>query len=314
MKEIKFFPITFFASVMGLSGYVIAFSRLNEIFQLGQDHLAHFFIYAVTVWFFIVLIFYFLKLILYREEVKKDIHHPIRIHFIPTISISLVLLSIAFQKISKDISFIFWFVGSFLHFVILLFILNRWFFHDFKINFKNPSWFIPVVGPILIPISGVNFSYELSWFFYSIGITLWIPLLAILLYRLIFHEPMPIKLLPTFTILLAPPAVAFISYIRLVEHLDIFAKILFYFGVFMFLMLITFLQRFIKISFFLSWWAYTFPLAAFTISVILYYNLTKILFFNYMSIVLFILTTIVIVVVLIKTIQSAIKGEIFVEE
>ncbi|MCX8083642.1 MAG: SLAC1 anion channel family protein [Calditerrivibrio sp.] len=313
-RRLPFFPITFFASVMGLGGFTIALSRVNEVFQLGLKPILDIMLYLVTIWYFFILSTYIMKFLKYPQEVKKDFDHPIKINFIPTSSISLLLLSIGYINISEEVSLLLWIAGSLLHLILLLFIINKWFFKDFKINFKNPSWFIPVVGPILVPISGANYSQELSWFFYSIGIILWLPMLSVLMFRLIFNDPMPIKLLPTLAILLAPPAVGFISYVKLTGMIDPFAKILFYFGVFTFLMLLTFIKRFLKIPFFLSWWAYTFPLAAFTISNILYYKLTGITFFAYLSGALMLLTTIVVLIVTVKTIISISKKEICVEE
>lgn len=315
-SRLQFFPITFFATVMGLTGFTIALGRFAEIFEL------HIYIYglvkglvfSVTAWYFFLISIYIAKYFKYPEEVKKDFNHPIKMNFIPTVSISLILLSIAYMNMSKTVSLIFWIVGSFLHLVLLLYIVNKWFFHDFKINFKNPAWFIPVIGPILVPISGVNFSAEISWFFFSIGIILWLPMLAILLYRLIFNDPMPVKLIPTLAILIAPPAVAFISYVKLTGGVDNFAKVLLYFGVFTFLLLLTFLNRFFSVPFFMSWWAYTFPMAAFTISVVLYYKSTNLSFFSGFAMVMLVLTFLVILTVAIKTIQAAVKGEICIEE
>ena len=313
-EKLKFFPITFFASVMGLVGYTIALDRINEVFELGLQAIVGILLYLTTAWFFIVLFFYLLKFFKYPEEVKKDINHPIKIHFLPTLSISIILLSIAFQKMSPNLSYLFWIFGSVLHLFFLFYIINKWFFHEFKLNFKNPSWFIPIVGPILVPLSGVSFSTEISWFFFSIGIILWLPFLAILFYRLIFTDPMPLKLLPTLTILIAPPSVGFISYVKLIGNLDNFGRILFYFGVFTFLMVLTFVRKFIKLPFFMSWWAYTFPLAAFTISIVLYYKMSNIGFFGNFALFSIIVTTIVILIVLVKTIISAMKGEICIEE
>ena len=48
----------------------------------------------------------------------------------------------------------------------------------------------------------------------------WIVLIAIVFYRIFFHEPNPARLLPTLFILLALPAVGFIAYGALVAQLD----------------------------------------------------------------------------------------------
>ena len=97
----------------------------------------------------------------------------------------------------------------------------------------NPSWFIPIVGNILVPIAGVPLGYtDISWFFFSIGIVFWPVLLTIIFYRIIFHPALPGKLIPTFFILIAPPAVGFLSYMKLTGEMDNFARILYFSGLF----------------------------------------------------------------------------------
>ncbi len=314
VSRLKFFPITFFASVMGLTGLTIALQRFFEVFRIEASGFINFLILLVTGWFFFLTLVYILKFLKYPDEVKKEFKHPVKINFLPTFSISLILLSIAYGKINITVSYIFWISGAFIHLFLLFYIINRWIFNEFKIIVKNPSWFIPVVGPILVPISGVNFSHEISWFYFSIGITLWLPILTILLYRLIFAEPLPEKLLPTLFIFLAPPAVAFISYVKLTDNIDTFAKILFNFGIFSFLLLLTFIRKFTSLKFYLSWWAYTFPMAAFTISLFLYYQKTNMEIFGIFATISLSLTIIIVINVAIRNLISVRRREICVEE
>jgi tellurite resistance protein len=68
--------------------------------------------------------------------------------------------------------------------------------------------------------------------------------LPVFLNRVLFHDPMPIKLLPTLFILIAPASVGFISYMRADRQPGpLRASVLFYFGVFTFLMLTTMLPE-----------------------------------------------------------------------
>ncbi|PMP72942.1 MAG: C4-dicarboxylate ABC transporter [Calditerrivibrio nitroreducens] len=313
-SRLKFFPVSFFATVMGLAGTSIAFERLSKIFKFEIQNIYITLIILCTIWFLFLTFVYLMKFLKYPEEVKKDFLHPVKLNFIPTFSISLILFSIGYEDLNYNLALTFWILGTIIHFILFLYIVNFWFFKDIKINTKNPAWFIPAVGNILIPFFGIKVSPELSWFFFSAGIVMWIPLFSILLYRMMFTDPLPLKLMPTLVILVAPPAIGFISYIKITNQIDSFAKVLFYFGFFTFIMLLTFFKSLVKIPFYLSWWAYTFPSAAFTISVVLYFRLTQIVFFKYLSLIAFLLTTVLVLIVLIKTIQAATKGEICVED
>jgi hypothetical protein len=134
-----------------------------------------------------------------------------------------------------------WLAGTALHLVFTFYVMDVWIHHDkFEVHHINPAWFIPVVGNVLVPIAGMELGYtELSWFFFSIGMLFWLVLFAIIFYRVLFHNPLPGKLMPTFFILIAPPAVGFIACIKLTGDLDAFGRVLYYSGLFLTLLLLT---------------------------------------------------------------------------
>lgn len=246
--------------------------------------------------------------------VIADLRHPIRLSFVPTMSIGLILLGGVFLNRIPRLSLLLWMLGSALHLGLTLFVISSWMHGEqFKIEHINPSWFIPAVGnvpvPAPVPIAGVAHGYtEISWFFLSIGLTFWVLLFALFFNRILFHIPMPAKLLPTLFILIAPPAVGFVSYIKLTGELDSFARILFYVGLFITLLLLSQIRRFYGLPFFLSWWAYSFPMAAMTIASFVYSEQTGIAGFELLGSTLLTLSTALITVLLWKAVQ-AIKAE-----
>lgn len=314
-SKLEHFPVTLLPSVMGLAGLAIVYLKFQHEFGLslpvGQGIL-----FAVSAWFAFLMGVQGIRLIRYPAALGKDFNHPIRSNFFPAISISLLLLCIGYQEIGQlALARVLWYIAAPLHLVLLLKILHDWFHKTYKIGSFNPAWFIPVVGPLLVPIAGVKIANpEISWFFYATGIVFWIVLLAVLLGRIFFNDSMPKKLIPTLFILIAPPSVGFISYVKLTHSLDPFARILFYFGVFTFLMLLTMVKKFKEVPFFLSWWAYTFPLASFTISNFLMYKMTELILFRQAAFLMTIVTTVTIIYVLFKTLQVATRGGICIPE
>lgn len=314
-SRIRFFPISFFSVVMGLTGFAIAVLRAEEILGLpagaGQ----------VLVWFaamvFLALVgVYAAKVARFPAEVVKELNHPIKLSFFPAISISLVLLSIAFRAAQPELSFILLAIGAPLQLGFTLFVMSRWIGHThFEITHSNPSWFIPVVGNILVPVAGMAHGLsEISWFFFSIGLVFWLVLLTIIMNRVIFHHPLPEKLLPTFFILIAPPAVGFISYVKLTGGLDGFARVLFYTALFTVLLLGALQSKFRGIKFFLSWWAYSFPTAAITMASMLMFHQTGNAFFSWLSWLLLALLTGIILLLLVRTGAAMAAGRICVED
>jgi tellurite resistance protein len=274
-SRLQHLPIALFATVMGLSGLTLAWQKSATVFQLppaiGQGLLV-----LTGGLFALLVIAYSLKVLRHGDRVRAELDHPVKLSFFPAISISLILLGTATRHSLPDLSVGLWGVGAALHLLLMLFIVNRWMHHDhFQITHINPAWFIPAVGNILIPIAGMTHGQpSISWFFFSIGLIFWIVLLTIIFYRVIFHDPLPGRLLPTLFILVAPPAVGFIAYEGMTGGIDPFARILFNIALFMTLLLITQIRRFAALSFFLSFWAYSFPLAAMTIAAMVYHQQT----------------------------------------
>ncbi|QIK38362.1 C4-dicarboxylate ABC transporter [Caldichromatium japonicum] len=263
LPRLAYFPVSFFAMVMGLSGLTIGWERLQALLQLDLGLTP--WLLGITGFIFGLLLFiYALKILLYRAEVVRELHHPIRLSFFPTISISLLLLAVATLPVSHALSKPLWIAGASLHLLFTLYILSVWIHHEhFQIHHLNPAWFIPAVGNVVVPIAGVPLGHlEISWFFFSIGMLFWLILLVIVFNRILFHHPLDAHLMPTLFILIAPPAVGFISYLKLVGSLDSFGRILYFAGLFLTILLFTQIRRFIGLRFFLSWWAYSFPLAA----------------------------------------------------
>lgn len=310
LSKLEHFPIAFFAMVMGLTGLTLAWEKAAVILGLPTI-IGESLLYLSATAFLLVTLTYLLKAIRHRSAVLKEFNHPIKISFFPAFSISLILMSIATLGVSKTLSEYLWVLGVSLHLIFTLYVLGQWLHHPkFKIAHSTPAWFIPVVGNILVPIAGVQHGYnEISWFFFSIGLIYWIILKTLILNRMFFHDPLPEKLLPTLFILIAPPAVGFISYTQLTGGVDSFSRILFYSAMFLVLFLLSQLPRFSRIQFFMSWWAYSFPLAASTVAsfVMQQHNPS---FSPIFSIALLCLSSGVITLLLFRTLLGITRGEI----
>lgn len=275
-NKLEHFPISFFAMVMGCTGFAMAAQKIQTFFTPPKLLLYAPLLFS-TALFLVITLIYLMKFFVAPENVKKEFNHPIKIHFFPTFSISLLLLSSAYLDMNHYISKFLWAAGTFLHLLFTIAIVSRWMHHTtFKIIHLNPSWFIPAVGNILIPLSGiVHGPRDVSWFFFSIGFIFWVILLVVVFYRIIFHEPMEEKLLPTLFILIAPPAVGFIALYKLSGSINDFGKVLYFFALFLTMLLFTQFRIFKKIKFFLSSWAYSFPLAAICNASFIMYNESK---------------------------------------
>ena len=315
INRLSLFPVTFFSVSLGLAGFTIAWQRLEELF-LPDSRIGLVLPWMTLSVFSLILLAYLVKLLFHTSRVREEWSHPVRISFFPAASISMLLLSVAFLEISRTVSFWLWTGGALLHLVLTIRIVSTWIHHDrFRITHMNPAWFIPAVGNIVVPIAGiVHAPPAISWFFFSIGLVFWLALFVLFLYRIIFHAPLAERILPTMFILIAPPAVGFIALTRLTGQAGEAGTVLYNFAAFMTLLLLANGRRYLRLRFSLSWWAYSFPLAAMTISSILMYRTSGDPFFKLLALGLGLVVTILILILVAGTIIAIKNRRLCVEE
>ncbi len=304
-------PVPLFATVMGMAGLTLAW-RTGEIVWDGPSTISAALTGLTTVLFIFLAIAYLSKLKGWPDKVKEEFNHPVKLNFFAATSISLILLSMLWLPVAEGWALALWIVGVIAHLLLTLTAMAHWTgAQPMPIESINPAWFIPVVGNILIPLPGVAFGLiELSWFFFSIGLVFWIVLMTLVFYRFIFHDPLPERMMPTLASLLAPPAVGFLAWIELTGEVDAFARILYYIGAFLFLLLLVRLPAFLRLPFFLSWWAYSFPVAAFSIATMEFGRHAALPLMETLGVILLALTTILIVGLALRTLKAARAGEI----
>jgi tellurite resistance protein len=243
-SRLQFFPISWFAVVMGMAGFSIAWSRAEHLFALPVA-VSPLLLAVTAALFILICIVYGIKIGRYPEDVRAELTHPVKIAFLPTISISMILLSIAFLPLGKSLSLALWGWAA-------------------ACTLSSPSMSFPpgcIRPPSISNTSTRHGSFRwsatfwcrlpacimaggTSWFFFSIGLFFWPILTAIIFYRLIFHQSLPERLMPTLFIFIAPPAVALLSWFNLTAAVGHLGNIFYYIAVFFFLLLLSQLASF----------------------------------------------------------------------
>lgn len=167
--------VSMFGMVMGIGGLANAWALAHRAF--GAPLIVSELLLGVAVLLFGVLaVTHLLKLGFHLPAVREEFAHPVRSSFFPTISVAAVVLSIGLRPYAHGWAEGLWCFGAVLHFVLAVTLIRRWILHAQDEGVMTPAWFIPVVGNILIPIGGVPLGYiEISWFFFSVGLILWLP-------------------------------------------------------------------------------------------------------------------------------------------
>jgi len=314
--RLEHMPVSMFSIVMGLAGTTIALEKAEHLWAWSVSPSAV--MLALTALVYVAIsVAYSAKFVLHRKHVVAEFNHPIRLSFFPAMSIGMLLLAIAAMGHYPGVSLVLWAVGATVQLLFTLAILSNWMHHEkFQVQHSNPAWFIPIVGNILVPIAGVPLGFqEVSWFYFSVGLMMWTPLLAVLFNRFFFHPMVPSKLLPTLFILIAPPAVGFISWVKLHNGVvDDVARIFYYFGLFITLLLLAQAKYFMKVSFALPWWAYTFPVAALTIATSVMLEKVGGSFFAMLFPLLLSVLVVLVSVICVRTVIAMMRGQICVPE
>ncbi len=268
LRNLKHFPVLFFASVMGLSGFAIVVQTASADLSL-PGYVPRSLAYFALAVFVLITLTYLTKLVLFPSTVMREALHPSRIGFVATATVATLLVATAILPFHPSLSSVLWFVGTGMHLVLSLYIISIWInYEEFEVPHTNPAWFIPVVGNLVIPLAGVHHADpSLLWFFFSIGLLFWIVLFTIVLYRILFHNPLPKKLIPTFFILMAPPSVGFLSYMKISDDPGELGRFLFSIALLMFLVVMSQYRKYLRLrEFYLTWWTFSFPLAAMTLA------------------------------------------------
>ncbi|MCL1059865.1 TDT family transporter [Shewanella gelidimarina] len=171
----------------------------------------------------ILLLMLVAKFALHPKVLIAELSHPVIGSVIPTFAMGLMVVSAAIGHYSQKLALILWIAAIAIHIIFLfMFIYNR--AVDFKLSHMVPSWFVPPIGMIVAAVSfpqGELFQVQNHWIANAIlnfGMLSYLVMLPIMLYRLIFCEPIPDAAKPTIAIMAAPASLSLAGYLTISEH------------------------------------------------------------------------------------------------
>ena len=257
-------PVSLFAIVMGLAGLAIAWRRAHVAIGappgIGEALMAC----ALFTWL-VVLLIQLLRALRYPGVLVAEFRSPKGIMFVPTFSVSTALLAGGLTPYAKDVASALWIFAASLHLALAFIVVRLWFAERREIDEASPSWFIPVVGNLLMPVIGVPLGYNgVSWFLFAVGAMFWLILAPVMTWRLFFAAPLAEAAAPSIFILLAPPSVGALAVLALTGgEASSLTHVLFGFSAFVAALVASLLGKVLRTHFAIGWWALTFPTAAF---------------------------------------------------
>ncbi|MGS0692435.1 TDT family transporter [Shewanella sp. 0m-4] len=158
------------------------------------------------------------KFVLHPKVLMQELTHPVVGSVIPTFAMGLMVVSAAIGHFNHSIAVVIWLLAIGIHMVFLtLFVYYRAI--DFKLDHMVPSWFVPPIGIIVAAVSfphGAEMQYQwLADAILTFGMLSYLVMLPIMLYRLIFCEPIAEAAKPTIAILAAPASLSLAGYLTI---------------------------------------------------------------------------------------------------
>lgn len=240
-------PNSILASVIGISGVTLALHAAEG--QARWSHDASVAALSLTCAVFGGLAaIHVSKVIRHPNAVAKEWHCPVTLSVFSALMISLLLIATALNAVAPHIARLVWVVGALGQAGPTLAVLSDWIgYRPFPSVYISPAWFIPAIGTVVASFVVVP------------------PVL--MMNRLVFHDPLPGRMVPIRAILIAPPAVASLSWLQLDGGvLDSAARLFCGTAIVFTALALTQVAKLRGQGFALSWWGLSFPVAALTIA------------------------------------------------
>lgn len=312
LPSIQYLPIGFFGAVMSVAGLSLAWRLASKAYGANIAVSNAIGIIALSM-FAILTLSYLGKFLRYRDLVKHEFKHPVIGSFFGTFGISILLLSSVISSYSSSAQLIVWTIGTVVTLALTVIMISRLFNGNAAPATVVPALLIGGVGSLDIVVTGGGFTagwtHEVNLLAAAVGGVSAVVFFILIFSRLIHHEPLAGAMRPSKMILVAPFSVGFIAYVNLVQKVDMFAALLFYFGLFLFV--IIFYRLLVKpAAFSLNWWAIGFPMAALAIAALMYSSAVGGIGLEFIAAFLLFLLTVSIFVLSLRTVHALVTGRI----
>ncbi|MDA8229480.1 MAG: C4-dicarboxylate ABC transporter [Desulfitobacterium hafniense] len=302
---IKYFAPGWFAMIMGTGGLANILYLWQTNFQLGTFLGTALAALADIMWFF-VLIPWLIRWVVYFEYVRRDLHHPVTVNFFVTMPVATAIFGtniyIIWSKyLGEPLTYILclsaWIIAIIGVTCFTFYITFRMMRVEEspKPEIINFSWIMAPIANMAVllignPVLEMTLKYQANWAMsvlvtnlalLGIGFFLFIFISAIVFVRLAQHPLPPAEMTPSFGILLSAVGLAVSAVIDLAKNAQnmgilastelarLGAVVIWGFGIWIvgiILMISIYHVRRGGIPFNLGWWAFIFPLAAYTIA------------------------------------------------
>ena len=287
MERLKNFNPAVFASVMGTGAVAIAAYKYSNYWSPLKE-LGIGLTYLNATLYFLLLAPWLLRWAIHTDAALEDLRHPSKGHFYGTSGAATIVLSAQFLFIlgNRTFAWYLWLWGAALTVLFAFWMSYEVFIAgEVELRHLSPAWYIPPVALIILPFGaafmGTTIGYTrelvavLNYMGWGAGFFLYLALYAVVTLRFIRHELMPPQMAPLIWMNLGPIGAGVTALFALLknsplpgkEPLFVFAFFLWGLGFWWLVMAAAMTLHYIRnlhLPYSSSWWAFIFPLGAFT--------------------------------------------------
>jgi len=312
MPSLRYLPVSLFGSVMSVAGLALAWRLASKTY--GADIAVSNALGIAALALFVVLALSYLgKLLRHPELVKHEFSHPVIGSFFGTVGISVLLLSSVIGGYSAAAQLVVWSIGTVATLALSVVMISRLLNGNAAPTSVVPAWLIAGVGSLDIVVTGgaltADWTHEVNLLAAAIGGVSALVFFVLIFSRLVHQEPLAAPMRPSKMILMAPFAVGFVAYVNLVHRVDMFAALLFYFALFLFV-IIGYRLAVKPAPFSPAWWAIGFPLAALSNAALTYADAVGGVVLHAVAVLLLLLLTAAVLVLALRTLWGLAAGRL----
>ncbi|MDE1180752.1 dicarboxylate transporter/tellurite-resistance protein TehA [Paraburkholderia sp.] len=303
-------PVAFFGIAVGALALANAWRVAVRIWPLPASIADGLTLAALAVWVVIVGA-YAHKWLRHPDDARAELNHPVQSSFTALAPVSSMLAALALLNYSRFAALALFVVAVVSQLGLGVYLHGRFWQGGRAPELVTPAIYLPTVAPSFVAATAsAAFGWtHLGMWFFGAGLLSWLAIESLILHRAAVHDPMPEALRPVIGIQLAPPFVGGVAYLSLTSGTpDMFAQILFGYGLFQALLLLRLLPWIRKQPFAPSYWAFSFGVAALPTVAMRFVERGATGPVEWLAPVLFVAANLVIGTLIVKTLTLLIRG------
>lgn len=208
----------------------------------------------------VVMLLLTIKVVTMPKSLGEGFENPVIASVMPTFSMGLMILSTYIKPYIASAAYGVWLIGLILHIVLIIYFTKKYIL-NFNMKKVFPSYFIVYVGIVSASVTAPAFGLA-HWgqYIFWFGFIAYLLLLPLVVHRVFTVSEIPEPAIPTLTIFAAPASLCLAGYLNSFQEKNIMiVGLLGTLSIIMFIAVMLYVPKMLKLQFYPSYSAFTFP-------------------------------------------------------